>query len=187
MSTGHLHTSVREPLLGTRVSVGVRADTPAAAAAAEVAATTEIERLEALLSAYRPGSEWSRWRAGAGERVGPEVTAVLALTAQWHAAGGGAFNPLSGVLRTRWLQAVDDGTVPSRDEMAVLASGIAHLPYSVDQGSIVRTGDCSRLDLHAIAKGWIVDRAAERALAIDGVTEVLVNAGGDLFLSLIHI
>ena len=178
--SGHLHTAVHEPLLGTRVSIGVRASTTSAAGAAERAAVGEFERLEAILSAYRPSSEWSRWRAGGTQPPGPELTAVLALAAHWHTVGRGAFNPLAGVLRARWLRAVDDGVAPSRDEMAALAAAIADLPYTVDDGVIARTGDCSGLDLHAIAKGWIVDRAAAQAWAVGGVTEVLVNAGGDL-------
>jgi len=180
MAAPHLHTAVHEPLLGTRVSIGVRAATSDAAETAEAAAIDEFERLESILSAYRPQSEWSRWRLGPLAHPGPEVAAMLTLAETWHDASGGAFNPLAGRLRRRWLQAAEQGVAPSRDEMAALAALIADLPFTVDHGAIVRTGDCADLDLHAIAKGWIVDRATERALAIDGVLEVLVNAGGDL-------
>ena len=36
------------------------------------------------------------------------------------------------------------------------------------------------VSLNALAKGYIVDRAGERAVAIEGVVDVLVNIGGDL-------
>lgn len=179
MPPGEVFVSVHEPLLGTRITLRVRAADEDAAAAAEHAAIGEIERLEAVLTAYRPGSEWSRWRHGE-QAAGPEVRAVLALAAHWHERTGGAFNPLAGVLRERWLRAVEEQQVPSPDELAGLAAGIAQLPYAIDGDRVERVGDCSRLDLHAIAKGWIVDRAAAAALACHGVQEVLLNAGGDL-------
>jgi thiamine biosynthesis lipoprotein len=62
-----------------------------------------------------------------------------------------------------------------------MAESISALPYRIEpDGSISRTGDCSLLDLHAFAKGWVIDRAAECALAVEGVTQVVVNLGDDL-------
>lgn len=180
MPQGELFASVHEPLLGTRVALRLRADGEADAAAAERAAIAEIERLEALLSAYRPDSEWSRWRRGEPVEAGPELHAVLSLAAHWHARSGGAFNPSAGVLRARWLRAVEEQEVPPADELAALAADIATLPFAIERGRVERRGDCSRLDLHAIAKGWIVDRAATVATACARIHEVVLNAGGDL-------
>jgi thiamine biosynthesis lipoprotein len=141
----------------------------------------EFDRLEALLSAYRPDSEWSRWRASAIDEAGPELRTLLRLAATWHARSAGAFNPAVGVLRARWRRAVDEQREPGADELARLAASIVDLPYRVhSDGRVERTGDCTHLDLHAIAKGWIVDRAAEQATTMTGVQQVVVNAGGDL-------
>ena len=179
-ATGVVHEAAHEPLMGTLVTVRVRAVDADTAVAAEAAIVAEIERLEAILSAHRPTSEWSRWRRGELARPGPEVTAVLTLAAHWHGVSDGAFHPLAGMLRARWLRAADEGTAPTRDEMSELAATIGDLPYSIADGVVEPTGDCAALDLHAIAKGWIVDRAVERAVGMRGVTELLVNAGGDL-------
>ena len=46
--------------------------------------------------------------------------------------------------------------------------------------SILRHADCGALDLHSIAKGWAVDRLVDAAMACDGVSRAIVNAGGDL-------
>jgi thiamine biosynthesis lipoprotein len=156
------------------------ADDEGIAEAAEAAAIDEMDRLEGLLSAYRPDSEWSRWRRGEVATAGPELSALLALAAHWWHESSGAFHPLAGVLRTRWLRAVQEQRLPGDDELAELASRMATLPYELRSGLVVRTGDCSQLDLHAIAKGWIVDRAVALAAARPGVREVLLNAGGDL-------
>lgn len=174
-------TSVHEPVLGTRLVLRIRAVDEATARAAEGAALAEFDRLEALLSAYRPDSEWSRWRRGEVATPGPEVTALLGLADRWHSASAGAFNPQAGVLRQRWLRAERDQVVPDPGELADLATGLQRLPYRLVDGGVERTGDCSALDLHALAKGWIVDRAAGAAMTAGGVGEIVVNAGGDLF------
>lgn len=177
-------TSTHEPVLGTRLVLRIRAGDEATARAAENAALAEFDRLESLLSAYRPDSEWSRWRRGEAATPGPELTALLVLADHWHSASEGAFNPQAGVLRQRWLAAERDQVVPADDELATLAAGLQHLPYSVAGGpagaSVERTGECSALDLHALAKGWIVDRATKAAMTATGVSEILINAGGDL-------
>lgn len=173
-------TSSHEPVLGTRLALRVTAVDGAAAAAAEEAVLAVCSRLEAVLSAYRPDSEWSRWRRGELAEAGPEITELLRLAAHWHRVSRGAFNPQAGVLRERWLAAEHDQQVPNADELAALAATLRPLPYAVTDDGIDRTGDCSRLDLHALAKGWIVDRAAAVAMTTPGIEAVVVNAGGDL-------
>lgn len=177
---GELFTSTHDPLLGTRVSLRVRADNESAADAAEAAAIDEMDRLEGILTAFRPNSEWSRWRRGKTDEAGVEITRVLELAQYWHAQSDGAFHPNAGRLMVRWRDAERTGVMPEDDEMAALANDAAALPYAVDGGVVHRLGDCSQLDLHAIAKGWIVDQGAARAAATPGVHSVLLNAGGDL-------
>ena len=174
-------TSVFEPVLGTRLALRLTAATHQALARAEDAVLAECDRLEDLLSAYRPDSAWNQWRDGRVDTPAAEVSDLLHLAARWHALSGGAFNPQVGVLRARWLHAVVESRPPAADELAALAAGITDLPYQVtDDGRLERHGDCSHLDLHAIAKGWVADRAAAVALAVDGVSDVVVNLGGDL-------
>lgn len=173
--------SVHEPVLGTRLSLRIGADHADAAAAAELAVLSTCDRLEAVLSAYRPSSPWNRWRRGELDDAPTEVAAVLALAADWFGRSDGAFNPQAGVLRARWLNAADEGKPPTTAEMAELAASIAVLPYTITRdGDVVRRASCEHLDLHAIAKGWVVDRAVEAGFVTPGVTHVTVNLGGDL-------
>lgn len=167
------------PLLGTNVSIAVTAATSAAAEAAEATAADEMVRLQALLTIHDPASEISRWRAGELEHPGPELTAVLALAADFWTRSGGAFHPGTRQLTQVWRRAADTGTPPSDAELAALASGLRQLPYRFEGGTITRRGDCSAVDLNAVAKGWIVDQAVAAALTGD-VLSVVVNAGGDL-------
>lgn len=105
---------------------------------------------------------------------------MLALAAHWWRVSDGAFHPLAGVLRQRWRSAAAQQVLPTEGELEELAASIAELPYDMIDGHVDRTGDCSQLDIHAIAKGWIVDRAAALGAAMAGIHEVLLNAGGDL-------
>lgn len=171
------HTAVFQPLMGTVVEVQAYAGSEAVAEDAYAAAVAEIDRLTPLLSTYDPGSEICRWRRGEVD-PGPELTAVLALCADWHRRSGGAYHPGVGVVVDRWRRAEVEGVEPSAAELDALA--LDDLPYRVDGGRVVVTGDCSGIDVNALAKGWVVDRALAAARDVGGVAGAVVNAGGDL-------
>ena len=173
--------SVHEPVLGTRLALTVTASTRSVAHRAEVAALAACDRLEATLSVFRPDSAWVRWKTGVLEETPPDVAELLRVAHDWHRRSDGAFNPNIGRLRARWQQAAEDGVPPSREELAELARASEHLPYRVEtDGSITRTDECAFLDLHALAKGWVADRAAAAVMAVEGVAAAVVNLGGDL-------
>jgi thiamine biosynthesis lipoprotein len=180
-STGRYH-----PLLGTNVEVRVDAvaatdhEASRRAVDAEGAAVEEMVRLQGVFSVFDPGSELCRWRSGQDVAVSPELTDCLAAAEHWWRLSGGAFHPASAGLRVRWLAAEAEQVLPTDDELARLATELSVLPFRVREGEVVRTGDCSGVDLNAIAKGLIVDRAVRTAALAPGVVDVLVNAGGDL-------
>lgn len=175
-----VHVSVHEPLLGTRVQLRIRAAAPELARIAEQRAVDEIIRLERVFSVYDPGSELCRWRAGDDSAAGPELVALLGRTIEWFAIGRGAFHPATAEVTARWRRAEAEGVEPAGDELAALAAPLGALPYALDHGRIVRRADSAGVDLNAVAKGHIVDAAAAAGAAVEGVTSVTVNAGGDL-------
>ncbi len=170
----YLHQGV----MGTMIDVRVGADDEATADAADHGAAAEMRRLERVFSAFDPDSVLSQWRRGITVEH-PEFGDVMAIARRWQIASGGGFNPLVGVLSERWAEAERSGEVPTPTEMAELAASIATPRFDVNDGIVSPTGDCSRLNLNALAKGYIVDRAAAAAMAA-GAVSVLVNAGGDL-------
>lgn len=197
-----------EPLLGTVVEVrvaldgtmvegdGVRgtdghggADEDALDLALEARAEEIIEsvieemlRLQSILSAVDRGSELARWSDGLLDHVplSDELTEVLIAAHWWHARTDGRFNPASGVLSARWREAEVHGVDPTADELHALATTIAILPWNVDGRIVSRGGDCSRVNLNAFAKGWIVDRAVALVVSRFMVRSLSVNAGGDI-------
>lgn len=110
---------------------------------------------------------------------------MRALAQDWLAVSDGALHPNLGRLKQRWREAERTGRLPNREECLELAEQLGELPFAVrhqgDAGRVQRLGDCSGIDLDALAKGWIVDRASEAGM-VPGVERVLVNVGGDVRL-----
>lgn len=170
---------IHSPMLGSEVEIRVDAD-PEAALEADAAAVGEFERLAAVFSVFDESSELSRWRRGDLDDCSAELTEVLAAAEIWYVESGGAFHPAIQPLQLRWQLAVAEDVLPDPAELADLAALCAALPFTVADGRPERLADCSGVDLNAIAKGYIVDRAALTAFAVPEVDAVVINAGGDL-------
>lgn len=173
-------SAVHEPVMGTFLQLQITAATERAARRVEAALLDEAHWLQARFTVFEPSSALCRWRCGADALAGPELEQLLALAAWWQERSGGTFNPLAGVLTERWLQAVEADAVPTAGELRSLAGTIALPRFAMAGGSVVRLGDCSALDLNAIAKGHVVDQLARLAMAEFEVERLVVNAGGDL-------
>lgn len=171
-----MHLGTYSPVLGTVAELRLDGD-PDAFAPAEQAALNAFEQGEARFSTFRADSELVRWRSGESDQCSPDLASVLAAAAHWYELSAGAFHPATRTLTERWQRAEDEGRLPDRSEVANL---IPPLPYRMDDGVPIRTGDCSGVDLNAIAKGYLVDRAAQAAFTQPGITAVVANAGGDL-------
>ncbi len=179
------HHSAHEPVLGTRLDLRVQTTSARVARSIADDCLTEIDRLENIFSAFRPGSDFNHWRIGTDATLThteyPELTTVLTLAEQWMRITNGLFNPGAELLTQRWKTAEKDGKVPTVDELAKLCNYIHRLPYTTDPlGDIHRTDDCTMISVHAIAKGWIADRAAEVVAGDERVHGVVVNIGGDV-------
>lgn len=170
-----------EPVLGTTLELLIDATSEACAREAERAVLAEFDRLERVFSVYATDSELRRWQRAEITETGEELRALLRLSLEWFERGRGAYNPAVGRLTARWKEAAESGTRPSAVELSQLAASIATAPYVFDgNGVLTVTGDIDGLSFNAIAKGFIVDRAVAVALACDGVTSVMLSAGGDL-------
>ena len=153
--------SRHQGLLGTDIEIQTVAEDRERAEAGQQAAINEIRRLQRVFNVYDPQSELRR-NARYGD--GPELTKVLDLADQWRSTSGGAFDPMSvGPLMSLWEAAAVSGTLPSQPE--------------IDAAS--QSAPARATNLNAIAKGWIIDRAADLAEQA-GVEDLVINAGGDI-------
>ena len=152
-----------EFVLGTSLELHLLAHDAESARRAESALLDEIDRLAAILDQRSGVSELTRWQTTfeCDAVVSPELAEVLELANVWRATTHGAFHPA----------AIADASA------AELASPL----WTVDQSrGVARRVSTLPVSLDAIAKGYIVSRAAARAYDRDGVSEVLLNIGGDI-------
>jgi thiamine biosynthesis lipoprotein len=149
--------------------------------AAGEAALDEVERLEAQLSLFRPGSEIAQVNARAAReavQVSPEVFALLQHAVRLARETGGAFDPtVAPLLECRGFRD-GRGRVPTTEELAAARQQVGWEGLRLEAASrTVRFGrDGMKLDLGAIGKGFAVERAAEH-LREAGVASALVHGG----------
>lgn len=171
-----------ERMLGTEVEVQIVADSRAQAEAAEDAALSELERLRDIFNRFDPHSEFSRWLARPHERVSlsSELWEVLAQAEWWQDWSGGAFHAGADALGAVWRAAAERGQRPTAETLAQVLSDLRQPLWTRFPDGSATLHATFPLGLNALAKGFIVDKAAETAFAAAGVRAVSVNAGGDL-------
>jgi thiamine biosynthesis lipoprotein len=174
--------------MGTICRINVLHTDEAVAERAATAAFAEMERLEALMTTWRPTSDVSRVNAAAGREgvvVAPETLAVIE-KALWIARkSGGAFDITVGAFAGLWKFDQDnDQTIPPPQEVAARKRLLGWRDVQVDAKSrtvkLRRAGQ--RITLGGIAKGYVVD-AAVAVMRGQGLENFMVQAGGDLFLA----
>ncbi len=182
---GDEHAFFHEHVMGTALELRVVADSPAAARRAEARVLAEIDRLAAIFSNHDPASTFRRWQdtaIGTAAPLPPELIAVLAQVERWRVASGGAFDARAGAVVALWDQAASAGRTPTAAELDAVRARLVGPAWELEAaaGTARRLGG-TRLTLDAIAKGFILDRAADAGLdRADGVRGLLLNVGGDL-------
>jgi thiamine biosynthesis lipoprotein len=144
------------------------------------ASVADLERLEGVLSLYRPESALSELnRVGALAAPPTELVAILGECRRFHAATGGAFDPTVQPLWRLYAGHFAAGGDPAGPAPAAVAAargkvGLDAVSVSPERIAFARPG--MALTLNGIAQGWITDRIAEQLRAA-GVTSTLVDMG----------
>jgi thiamine biosynthesis lipoprotein len=173
-----------ENVLGTSLELCIRADSRAAAARVEQCVLSEIDRLALIFSGYDQGSELSRWQSAPGNpvRVSRELYDVLLASDRWIAQSEGAFDPRVEVFSRLWERCSHLGRVPTTAETTAARAMLKTPAWRLNPTgrTAERLSECP-LSLNGIAKGFIVEKACDFALATSaGVSGMLLNVGGDL-------
>ncbi len=148
----------------------------------------EFDRLDALLSVWKPGSDVLRLNAAAGKvpvAVSAETLEILQTAERVSAWTGGTFDITFGALSDVWKFDHDqDNRVPSVAAIASRLPLVDHRRVIVDAPAgiafIEREG--MRIHLGGIGKGYAVDRAVAMLRAY-GIRDFMVQFGGDLYVS----
>lgn len=174
------------PVMGTIAEVGVVHRDQRYAQAAISAAIAELRAVDRTMTRFSDQSEVGRANRDAARRPVPVSGAtaeVVGAALTWAHASGGAFDPALG--RTTQLWDVGHRTAPpARSEHRRFAAAGLYRELELGEGGgspvvVYRDPDVA-LDLGGIAKGYGVDRAVA-ALREWGITDALVNVGGDLY------
>jgi thiamine biosynthesis lipoprotein len=152
------------------------------------AAFDEVDRIDRLMSHYRPESPLSRLNREAAlgpVAVDPELFDFIAESLRYSRDAGGAFDITVGPLMKSWGFFRGGGRVPSDDELAELRQrvGYQHVVLDAQARTIRFDHPGVELDLGGIAKGYAVDRAVA-VLRNAGVGAALVSAGGSTVFGL---
>lgn len=143
-------------------------------------AVTEISRLEALFSLYRPDSAIAKLnRQGRLDNPDPEFLTVLSLSDAVFRATEGAFDP---TVQGLWadLATLHANRVPESEEVLAVCQqagnkiGFGLVDRRTDRVALLRSN--MALTLNGIAQGYITDRITD-LLRNSGMKSVLVHLG----------
>lgn len=174
------------PVMGTTAEIAVVARNERNAHRAIDAAVAELRAVETSMSRFDARSDIGRANAEAARRgvaVSAATAHVIVEALHWAAVPGSVFDPAMGRAVELW-DVTRRTEPPAPRDVARLATRRLHRFVDVSRSGghhVVAYEDADvALDLGGIAKGYAVDRAVA-ALREWGVTDALVNAGGDLY------
>jgi len=147
-----------------------------------------FDRLEALMSVWRDGSDIQRLNASAGIRpvpVSADTLAVLRDARQVSDWSGGKFDVTFGALSDLWRFDHDqDNRIPDMAEVRRRLPLIDYRALRIDDppGTAFLTRAGMRAHLGGIGKGYAIDRGIA-ILRGRGIHDFMIQAGGDMFVS----
>lgn len=161
-------------VLGTYLNLLVRADGQAEAYDAACRVRREIDRLDRVFNWRDEASELSRLNRSARHEASDDLFAVIEAAEHWRELSGGAYSGRLGRLLAAWRAGV-----LSPDEAGRMADVIARADVRLDPSTrTIMRPEAVRFDLDGLAKGYIIDRAVDAAMA--GAAGVMVDIGGDI-------
>ena len=180
-----LYVSGYENVLGTSMEIKIAANNEQQATKAEQAALTEVDRLNKILSGYDASSEFMKWMKGDKKPtlVSAELFEVLSLFEQWRIKTNGALDASAETVSKVWRDAAKQNRLPSSTEIAEAVNKVhqQHYILNEEKRTAQRKSDAP-LILNTFAKSYIMNKAADAALATKGVSGIVLNIGGDIIV-----
>ena len=173
--------------MGAVFEIVTYATNPIHASLAMGQAFQEVDRLEQVMSLYRPNSELSRLNRSAHlqpQTVSPDLFQVIQKSLHYSEISEGAFDVTAGPLAERWKAVGRGEHAPSPAEEEELRRGVGYRQVELTPPDRIRFHSASvAVDLGAIGKGYAVDRAAA-VLRSCGIECALINSGGSTFFAM---
>jgi thiamine biosynthesis lipoprotein len=174
-------------MMGTVIAITVIGGDESKVLPAMDAALDEMQRLEQVLSEWRPDSEISRINAAAGERavpVGKDTIAVIKAGLDIARWSSGAFDLTWAALRGMYLFQPGKERVPELAEVRARLRLIDYRKVRVDEqaGTVMLMKKGMALGTGGIAKGYALDRAGA-VLTAAGIENFMIFGGGQIQVS----
>lgn len=173
------------PLMGTLWTIEVFDEArPAAARAAIDQAFEELNRIDRLMSEWKPDSPISQVNAAAGRHpveVPSELRELIERSIRYSRITEGAFDITWRGMGSIW-RFDDKFQPPSREAVDAARRNVDYRAIDIQGNRILLPKSTMSIGLGGIAKGYAVDRAAA-ILAQAGFTNTMVDGGGDVRVS----
>ena len=168
-------------LMGTRVSVELWADDEARGRELVAEVMNEYRRIDDGMSTYKADSEISRVNAHAAEGpvpIGAELFSLVERSLELSVASHGAFDITYDSVGYLYDFRAHKRPTEAEINERLGAVDYRHVVLDRERHAISFTQPGVRINLGGIAKGYVVQHAAEM-LRARGVEHALLNAGGD--------
>lgn len=171
-------------LMGSRFEIAAIHQHKKNAKDALVAAIKEIDRIENLISTWKPSSQTSAINKAAGiqpVKVDREVFNLVSRAKKVSELTGGAFDISFGPLGDAWNIAGKMGRIPdtSAIDAALPLVNYQNIVLNREQQSVFLAKKGMKIGFGALGKGYSANRA-KKIMVAAGIKSGLVNAGGDL-------
>lgn len=167
--------------LGAEASLSLWHPDPAAARHMIALSVSEIARLEAIFSLFRPDSELSRLnRDGALARPSLELRDLLEACQRMSALSGGGFDvtvqPLWDLYAAHFQTGQRSSQGPDRRRLDTARALVDYRAMDIGAGRIAYARPGMRATLNGVAQGYITDRVADMMRDF-GFEQVVVELG----------
>jgi thiamine biosynthesis lipoprotein len=173
-----LHSVTRSAAaLGSRVSITALDADPRQAERAIAASFAALERIEQLMSLYRPDSQLCRLnRDGALASPHPDLVEVLLAAQSMAQRSGGAFDVTVQPLWQLFQSAQRNNRLPTSEEIGPVRALVDHTKLNVSGQRVELADNSMAVTLNGIAQGFAADRVAA-VLSQQGISHALVDTG----------
>lgn len=147
----------------------------------------EFKRLDKIFNLYDPDSEINKLNSTYNKpfKCSKELMEVILLAKEVYNLTDGAFDISFGTPYEFWKNLIKKGKInrfPSQEEIGRIKElgGMQYLEIDKEKGTITIKKEGLKIDLGAIAKGYMVDKAVLK-LKEKRINSALINAGGDIY------
>lgn len=137
----------------------------------------EYEKL--LGSRSKNGDVYNFNSAGSGAELKGEAGELAARALEYSSMSGGAFDITLGSVTPLWDFKAENPSPPSQEALSAALAHTGADKLALVDGGIKKLDPDVKIDLGAIAKGYIADRLKE-SLERDGISSAIINLGGNI-------